>query len=265
LNTWLTVDTDDLRHLPIYQGHPTRSKKSYFGGSDNLSETFRTGWSGFLKWMDSHDYGVTLFVITDLFDSKEFCELFEDFLTSFPGRATFGCHGHSHRSWSAWPKDNAGFSRMLETSIGILHEKAGAYYRPFFRAPSGYIAPWMAQVLSEQKIELDSSINPSWLTKRKSSSSWPQVQQAMDEQGILERAWLTSFGLPCNGPALFRFPLSFNSKRAWKKTPRPLLPNELDVVSQKKASIVTLYWHILDFSREKGKWNPPLPEMSTHV
>ena len=154
---------------------------------------------------------------------------------------------------------------MLETSIGILHEKAGAYYRPFFRAPSGYIAPWMAQVLSEHKIELDSSINPSWLTKRKSSSSWLQVQQAMDEQGILERAWLTSFGLPCNGPALFRFPLSFNSKRAWKKTPRPLLPHELDVVSQKKASIVTLYWHILDFSREKGKWNPPLPEMSTDV
>jgi len=215
--------------------------------------------------MDSHDYGVTLFVITDLFDSKEFCELFEDFLTSFPGRATFGCHGHSHRSWSAWPKDNAGFSRMLETSIGILHEKAGTYYRPFFRAPSGYIAPWMAQVLSKHKIELDSSINPSWLTKRKSSSSWLQVQQAMDEQGILERAWLTSFGLPCNGPALFRFPLSFNSKRAWKKTPRPLLPHELDVVSQKKASIVTLYWHILDFSREKGKWNPPLPEMSTDV
>lgn len=211
--------------------------------------------------MESHDYGVTLFVITDLFDNKEFCNLFEEFLTLFPGRATFGCHGHTHRSWSAWPKDDAGFSRMLETSIGILREKAGTHFRPFFRAPNGYIAPWMAHVLSEHKIQLDSSINPSWLMKKKSSSSWPQVQQAMDEHGILERAWLTSSGLPCNGPALFRFPLSFNSRRAWKKIPKPLLHDELDIVVEKNASIVTLYWHILDFSREKGAWTPPLPDI----
>ncbi len=210
--------------------------------------------------MESHDYGVTLFVITDLFDNKEFCDLFEEFMTSFPGRATIGCHGHTHRSWSAWPKDEVGFSRMLETSIRILCEKAGTHYRPYFRAPNGYIAPWMAQVLSEHKIQLDSSINPSWLTKRKSSCSWPQVQHAMNEHGILERAWLTSFGLPCNGPALFRFPLSFNSKRAWKKIPRPLLPEDLDVVLEKNAQIVTMYWHILDFSREKGAWTPPLPD-----
>lgn len=260
MNTWLTIDTDDLRHLPIYQGHPTRSKKTYSNESDNLSESFRTGWRGFLKWMESHDYGVTLFVITDLFDNKEFCDLFEEFMTSFPGRATIGCHGHTHRSWSAWPKDEVGFSRMLETSIRILCEKAGTHYRPYFRAPNGYIAPWMAQVLSEHKIQLDSSINPSWLTKRKSSCSWPQVQHAMNEHGILERAWLTSFGLPCNGPALFRFPLSFNSKRAWKKIPRPLLPEDLDVVLEKNAQIVTMYWHILDFSREKGAWTPPLPD-----
>ena len=64
--TWLTVDSDDLRHLPVYQGHPTRSKQQYEGEHGILSLRFRQGWSGFLAWMESHDACVTLFVISDL-------------------------------------------------------------------------------------------------------------------------------------------------------------------------------------------------------
>jgi len=258
LNSWLTIDSDDLRHLPIYQGHPTRSKNTYSGNKDELSREFRLGWTGFVNWMHTHDMGITLFVITDLFESEEFCMFISQLLTDFSDRITFGCHGHTHRSWSAWPRDDQGFSTMLETSESILTTKVGSHYRRFFRAPNGYIAPWMASILSRHGFLVDSSINPSWLVKKKSASSWKKVRKAMLEHGIVEREWLTSFGLPCNGPALFRFPLAMNSKRAWKKAPSVLKSIELEKVVNEQEHIVTLYCHILDFARKNGTWVPPL-------
>ena len=56
--TWMTVDSDDFRHLPKHQGHPTRSKGRVVG-DEELSPTFRAGWSGFLSWMKGHDGAVT--------------------------------------------------------------------------------------------------------------------------------------------------------------------------------------------------------------
>ena len=64
--TWFTVDTDDFRHLPKHQGHPTRSKETYPGPTTELSDAFRLGWKRFLNWMDEHEGAVTLFLITDL-------------------------------------------------------------------------------------------------------------------------------------------------------------------------------------------------------
>ena len=102
--TWFTVDTDDFRHLPKHQGHPTRSNDTYLGSSTELSSDFQRGWKRFLDWMEDHEGAVTLFVITDLLEKGSFAELLSDALQRFPGRLTVGCHGHTHRSWSAWGK-----------------------------------------------------------------------------------------------------------------------------------------------------------------
>ena len=65
----MTVDCDDFRHIPKYQGHPTRSKKQIV--STQLSEQFAAGIIGFEKWFDSHNSPVTLFVIADSLQDEE--------------------------------------------------------------------------------------------------------------------------------------------------------------------------------------------------
>ena len=135
--TWMTVDADDLRHLPQHQGHPTRSTVPFKGRSDQPSEAFRSGWEGFVRWMGSHDGAVTLFVISDALEEHAFCEMLTEALNAFPDRLTVGCHGHTHRSWSAWGPDPDGFQNMLETSTELLRRVAGAAFRPYFRAPNG--------------------------------------------------------------------------------------------------------------------------------
>ena len=256
--TWMTVDSDDFRHLPKHQGHPTRSK-GHVVGNEQLSPTFRAGWSGFLRWMEEHDGAVTLFVISDMLHDVEFAGLLTGALKQFPQRLTVGCHGHTHRSWSAWGEDAEGFNAMLSTSTQLLREHVGEAFRPFFRAPSGYVAPWMAAVLNKNGYTVDTSVNPSWLVRRKAGgSSWSAVNEAMAKQRIVERPWLTRNTLPVNGPALFTFPLSVNAKTAWKRAPRLLRPDELSKVERREQSITTLYCHILDFARRGTTWTPPL-------
>ena len=257
--TWLTVDTDDFRHLPKHQGHPTRSKETFSGPSDRLSETFLTGWERMLDWMDRHDGAITLFVISDLLEMEDFSEGLSSALERFPERLTVACHGHSHRSWSAWGEDKSGFEAMLDTSTALLKAHAGEAFRPYFRAPNGYIAPWMAASLAKKGYIVDSSVNPSWLVKSKAGgASWDAVSDAMAEAGVIERPWLTRWRLPVNGPALFRFPLSILARRAWSKAPSLLQPEDLTTVEQHDADICTLYCHVLDFGRRKGSWTPPL-------
>ena len=131
--TWMTVDTDDLRHLPKHQGHPTRSTVPFTGSLDGVSDEFQRGWKGFVNWMDTHEGAVTLFVISDLLASSVFAGELKHALASFPDRLTVGCHGHSHRSWSAWGEDAEGFRTMLETSTDVLKAHAGEAFRPYFR------------------------------------------------------------------------------------------------------------------------------------
>ena len=261
MRTWYTVDSDDFRHLPQYQGHPTRSKKQLLHSNTELSAEFLVGVEGFRGWMESHDYAVTLFLITDLLEDDGFCTLLEGLLNSFGERLTVGCHGHSHRSWSAWGEDVEGFSAMLTTSTALLQQSAGPSFRPFFRAPNGYIAPWMATALAAQGYAVDSSVNPSWLVRKKAGkgNSWTDVNDAMLRNGVLERPWATRFSLPVNGPALTMFPLSVIAKGAWKKAPSVLTSVELDAaVPDSIQPLVTLYWHVLDHARNKATWTPPL-------
>ena len=258
MNAWITIDTDDLRHLPRYQGHPTRSKHTAPTNTDDLSEDFQRGLEGFKRWMESHGHGVTLFVITDLFECESFRVSFKELLTLFGNRMTVGCHGHSHRSWSAWPQDDEGFSSMLQTSTVLLKKYAGSAFRPWFRAPNGYVAPWMAEVLARHEYTVDSSINPSWVVKSKSGkgTSWSQVSRAMDKAGLIEREWLTKWTFPVNGPALFRFPLSLIAQRAWRTLPEIMNPEQLNRLVPSRQKVVTVYCHLLDFARHSGAWQP---------
>ena len=148
---------------------------------------------------------------------------------------------------------------MLQTSTALLKTHAGPGFRPYFRAPNGYIAPWMATVLAEAGYLVDSSVNPSWLVKSKAGgSTWSSVVDAMEKAGVVERSWLTRRTLPVNGPALFKFPLSLNAKPAWRRAPPLLSPDQLTDVEDPKQAVTTLYCHVLDFARNAGTWRPPL-------
>ena len=148
---------------------------------------------------------------------------------------------------------------MLETSTTLLKTHAGPAFRPYFRAPNGYIAPWMAAPLAEAGYLVDTSVNPSWLVKSKAGdSTWKSVLKSMEEAGVVERSWLTRRTLPVNGPALFKFPLSLNAKPAWRRAPPLLGANDLPRVEDPKQAITTLYCHVLDFARNGGTWQPPL-------
>ena len=259
MNTWLTVDTDDLRHLPRHQGHPTRSNEPFEGDMSRMSPRFQTGWAGFHRWMATHDHAVTVFVITDLFDDPDFEHLLKASLEAYGQRLTVGCHGHTHRSWSAWGEAQEGFRDMLERSTGLLHQHAEKHVRPWFRAPAGYVASWMASALVDHGFSVDSSVNPSWLVRRKTNGEgWGPVKTAMTSAGLVERSWNTSFTLPVNGPALFRFPLSIIARRAWRRLPPPLNSDGVVNVANGSVPLVTAYVHVLDFARDDGEWTPPL-------
>ena len=256
--TWLTIDTDDVRHVPSNQGHPTRSKPD--STLSILSERFRTGMQGFRTWMDGNDYAVTLFVIADQCESDEFVELMTDICERFGDRITIGCHGLHHRSWSAWPKDTDGFSRDLAESVSILKNHFRGFFRPWFRAPAGYIASWMIPVLAQQGFVIDSSVNPSWLVQKKygKGESWKTVSSAIQHTKLIERPWKTRFSLPTCGPAQHIPGLRWNARSAWKKLAEPLNVSDQGMVENPDNDLDTVYWHILDHARNDGTWVPPI-------
>lgn len=260
--TWLTIDCDDFRHVPAHQGHPTRSKGDLKNTSKDLSEQFIAGMEGFESWMRSHNHPVSLFIIADLFESEQFSDWISSILDIFSNRITIGCHGLSHRSWSAWPEDNDGFKQALSEATRIIKQRAGENWRPWFRAPGGYIAPWMAKVIAESGFTVDTSINPSWLVKKKTGkgNNWKMVRESISRNNLIEREWLNMWGLPVNGPALSLLPLSIISKMAWKKLPSILsIEQSLDAPSNSDFTLSTVYWHLLDHGRKNGNWAPPIP------
>lgn len=252
MKAWLSVDTDDLVHFPSNRGHPNRSSKSM---NDWKTEGYRASkrllqaTDRFTQWAyDGPE--ITVFLIAEQLDCPDF-RIRMDKLLLMPN-IVFGCHGWGHRCWSAWPEDIESFSAMLSTSRDRISEFAGNSWRPWFRAPAGYIAKWMAPPLAAAGFKLDSSVNPSRWVNRKMDGDWKSVNSAIEEVGIIEMPWLTSMIGPACGPALNLFPFSIFAKRVWKK-------NSTKITSTPESEeSIALYWHLLDHNRKYGKWTPPI-------
>ena len=155
---------------------------------------------------------------------------------------TIATHGYKHRCWSAWPEDSVAFHQDLSLSISRLIEFAGEKFRPWFRAPGGYIAPWMADVLRRQGIILDSSVNNSIITRRKAGiqKDWSAVKSMLLRKGIVEREWTVWAGIPVTGPAL-RIPILRNiAKRRWRKSTRNKSCASEQILLNQNYSIDTL-------------------------
>ena len=130
---WLTVDTDDLRHVPKSQGHPTRSRGiSQQGTSKQMLEAMRS----FDTWLDKTQVSLTMFVIADQIDDPVFAQWLKGLLARHP-QITVGCHGLTHKCWSAFPEDQDGLLAALVEADIKLHQFAGKAWRPWFRAPAG--------------------------------------------------------------------------------------------------------------------------------
>jgi len=259
---WLTIDSDDFRHLPRHQGHPTRSRHSLPAdctGKDPSPE-LKIGMEGFSKWF-SEGREATLFIIADQLDSEYFRNWLQPMIDT--GRLRIASHGNTHRSWAAWPEDVAGFSTELDAATKHIKQFSGTAWRPWFRAPAGYIAPWMAKVLAEYGYVVDSSVNPTALLNRKTGrgNNWNKVVTAMNDNGVVERQWLTAkflgLSLPTCGPALHKTFLKSISRRKWK--PLGSLERATDSdIENPNMEIDTVYWHLLDHAKNSGKWCPPL-------
>ena len=171
----IQLDQNPMKHFPM------------------ISQQFRSGMKGLTSWLHSHEFPITLFVIADQCESEEFVQMMNDLCSTFGDRITIGCHGLHHRSWSAWPEDREAFAQDLETSVTILKQHFPQHFRPWFRAPAGYIASWMIPVLVEQGFTVDSSINPSWLVNRKygKGESWKSVQAT-----VHQHRWSNVHGKP---------------------------------------------------------------------
>ena len=273
---WLTVDSDDIRHLPRHQGHPTRSHQPLPDGHEEAdpSPTLRAGMAGFAAWLDTVPAGalVTLFVIGDQLEAPGFRGWLRELVLRHDGveqpLLTIGVHGWSHRSWSAWDPDPVGFGEALARAGRRIEAVLGVASRRWFRAPAGYVAPWMASVLADHGVVLDSSVNPSPLLRRKTGraegggrAGWASVMSAMSVAGVVERPWLTcgpSGSLPACGPALHLPLLGPLARRRWRRLPGTLLRDERRLLDAGRP-LTTVYWHLLDHAREDGHWRPPLP------
>ena len=89
MRPWLTVDSDDLRHLPKFQGHPRRSKPI---AQERISSTFQLGMQRFSEWLDTHNFPVTMFVIADQLEDAIFSIWLKEQIKKHP-HLTIGCHG----------------------------------------------------------------------------------------------------------------------------------------------------------------------------
>ena len=265
---WCSIDTDDIHHHPNISGHPSRSKDTPWPQNTSLrtmSEQLNEGFNGFETWWSSQseDSRITFFVIGEQLEDPSFIQRLQNLIALRPG-ITIGVHGWNHICWSAWKPRPDEFKSMIEKSIDLISSKVGSVFRPWFRAPGGYIAPWMAPILASAGIVMDSSINPVFLLRHKTGrdssgkiNGWDSIRKSMFESGIVEREWYTRHNLPVNGPALHHPVLRFHSRRTLRKLSCVEYANDEDILS-KSNSVVSIYWHLLDHARLNGGWAPPL-------
>lgn len=266
---WLTIDTDDFFHHPKFQGHPTRSKQQT--KQKTISDAMKLSIKQFEKWHYSNlTAPVTIFIIGEQLKCSEFEKLLGDLLLESKkkgGVITIGCHGYTHTCWSAFEPNNESFKMDLVLAKKIIKSFAGDFWRPWFRAPGGYVAPWMAKILKDEKFILDSSINPTKFLSMKSGkgekklrfNGWNSIHKAMNDVGIVERPWLTTFypALPACGPALHIPILKNLASATWKKYSKGHFASEKEILNP-NIKITTVYWHLLDHSKKNGCWVPPL-------
>ena len=266
---WFSVDSDDLHHHPSVSGHPTRSSILPWCldiDSRPMSDALFKSFTFFQEWWVSRkdDDLLTIFIIGEQLDDPRFIEAIQNLISSRQG-LTIGIHGLKHICWSAWENRSDDFSISLEKSINKIRNVVGESFRPWFRAPGGYIAPWMIPILKDHGIVLDSSINPVRLLQRKTGrdengkiNGWKKMIAAFNQTGIVEREWLTSHGIPTNGPALHLPLLRTHSAWVWKRVlSGSSCVNEKELLDP-SISITSIYWHVLDHGRRK-KWSPPIP------
>ncbi len=258
---WLSLDTDDQCHHPAVTGHPKRSRGQAEGGPYVMSERLDAAWRGMLSWRQEGgaNLPLTLFVVAEQLDDERFCEFLTTLLES-DDSILVACHGNRHRCWSAWDRDEIGLAHELSHAIRRLAAFAGERFRPWFRAPGGYIAPWMIPILSQQGIILDSSVNDTRLMRRKSGSreGWGGVKRALRREGVVERSWMNHLGIPMCGPALRIFGLRWIARARWRRVTADARCASEQVVVNEAFPVTTLYWHLLDHAREGGEWAPPL-------
>jgi len=265
-NVWLSLDTDDLSHHPKVYGHPKRSRRNS-PQPYKMSETLAKSWEGFFRWRKNEGAGlpVTLFVISEQLEDVDFAANLKQLLGQ-DETVTIGCHGKKHRCWSAWPEDRTGFANELAFSMEKLSAFAGENFRPWFRAPGGYIAPWMIEVLSENGITLDSSGSVTKVSDRKVGLKlgFESIRDACWRKGLVERFWFSRFGVPLTGPAL-RIPLLKSlAKRQWKKVTKDAKCVSENTLLTPSFMVYSLYWHLLDHAGKNGNWQPPIhPSFTT--
>ncbi len=265
---WCSLDTDDVHHHPAISGHPSRSKDTPWPQNQSLrtmSERLSRGFDGFESWWSSQseDSRITFFVIGEQLEDPNFVQRLQYIIGLRPG-ITIGIHGWNHICWSAWGPRPDEFKSILEKSIELISFKVGSAFRPWFRAPGGYIAPWMAPVLASVGISMDSSINPVFLLRHKTGrdalgkvNGWESIRESMIAASIVEREWYTRHYLPVNGPALHHPALRFHSRLSWRRLRSAEHANDEEILSKSDA-VVSVYWHLLDHARLNGHWQPPL-------
>ena len=266
---WLTIDTDDVFHHPKFQGHPKRSK--FKNKQTSISDDLKLSFSQFEKWhLCNLSMPITFFVIGEQLECNVFKSMLVNLLSNskkMGGEITIGCHGYTHTCWSAFNPNPEGFKKDLMDAKMIIKKSVGDFWRPWFRAPGGYIAPWMAGILKEEGFVLDSSINPTSFLSIKSGkvqkkfkfNGWKSVDLAMKKAEIIERPWLTTFypALPSCGPALHIPILKIFAISTWKKYSNTTYASEIQILNP-NTKITTVYWHLLDHSKKNGTWIPPL-------
>jgi len=259
--TWLTVDTDDAHHRPWRQGHPTRSKDPSGQRTPRQpSASWLSAIESFGAWVQRTGHAVTVFVIQDQLEHPNARRALLDLATRCGSLLTFASHGTSHRAWGAWPEDAAGLTAAVKQSLAANAEAFGEQARPWFRAPSGYVAPWMAQALAEAGVAVDSSVNPSRLVRRKAGPTrrWSDVMDAMDQADVVERPWHVHRGWPVCGPALHLPGLAGRARRAWGNLPHVLDAADVRNAVEGRDALTTVYWHVADHMRRNGRWEPPI-------
>jgi len=256
MTAWLSVDTDDLIHLPSNRGHPHRSSEpmpSWHTQGYRATERLLEATDRFIEWAQEGP-PITVFLIAEQLDCPDFTKRMDAMLSM--SNISIACHGWGHRCWSAWPEDNQAFSQMLVAARDRISAYAGKSWRPWFRAPGGYVESWMAGPLAGAGFRLDSSVNPSRWVNRKMGGDWSKVKRSMEDCGVIERPWLTTMIGPACGPALSLFPFSLFAKGAWMKNSKSITGNP------ENESSVALYWHLLDHGRKSGRWQPPISRLT---